>query len=303
MSLTRMLSGTSEKDILFQNTIKKIVPTQNNLKTYSNKKPFSKEFKMTSPSLLNTLEQAGITGIAFDYLLRFMVAKYIDNTILKDFATQDLVCKYAFIYLKDYVKDINMYGEKYDKIMDDILDFIHNDDNDIEKFKDIITGSLYLAKLESIVRGNSILNKMNVNNIDKEILYFDDRDIKNQLYFLCKDFERVFIKGNILKKDSIVEFNPMFNKCSKLVNGADADICIDDVLYDIKTTKSYSYKWKDIAQITSYYLFSQIERNLDVHRIAIYLARYGEIIYFDVKDFNKNDKLETINKIKEIIGY
>lgn len=300
MSLTRILKGNSERDTKFKNEINKIVPKRNELKTISNNMPYSNNFKMKVPNLVKGMEQSSITGTAFDYLARFIIAKYIKNPKCKKTALMDLVC-YSGIYVLDKKKiDTERINRKLEDIISDIEYFIYSKDTSLETFKKIITHSLYLAKLEEIARGNK---RELSNNIIEELLNYDDRDIKNQLYFLCKDFVRVFIDGNILKKHSKVIFNPIFNKCSMLVQGADADLIIDGVLYDIKTTKFNEYKWQDIAQITGYYLFSEIENLYNIKRIAIYLARYGEIIYFDVENFSCISKEEVIRNIKKIIKY
>lgn len=84
----------------------------------------------------------------------------------------------------------------------------------------------------------------------------------------------------------------------EIVKGADADIYIDGVLYDFKTTKYYSYKKNDIQQIISYYLLYRInlrffddrsdfiiefEEILPIREVAIYQARYGEISILDME--------------------
>lgn len=89
-----------------------------------------------------------------------------------------------------------------------------------------------------------------------------------------------------------------------MIGGADADLYIDGVLYDFKTSKQYGYKGKDVQQLISYYIFSKINIDNDdltssfvkfdqdpyhINRVAIYLARFGEVNYVDVESIGKDN--------------
>ena len=101
--------------------------------------------------------------------------------------------------------------------------------------------------------------------------------------------------NKVVTTNSNVIFNPHFEDCSSVVRGTDG------VLYDFKTTKYNSYNPKDIQQIISYYLFNRINIKLydtgssfvshnydctNIDKTSIYLARYGEINYLDMKSIN-----------------
>ena len=122
--------------------------------------------------------------------------------------------------------------------------------------------------------------------------------------------------NKVVATNSNVIFNPSFGICSTAVRGADADIFIDGVLYDFKTTKYYSYNSKDIQQIISYYLFSRINTKMydskssfvsydydctNIDRVSIYLARYGEINYLDIDLINPVLIEKSIEEILELL--
>ncbi|WP_162309362.1 hypothetical protein [Cohnella abietis] len=93
-----------------------------------------------------------------------------------------------------------------------------------------------MASLETVARSG--LPPM---DIEKSLI--DDTDIKiiNDLKLLCEVFQSKFINAGIVKENSNVVFNPRFGIVSMFCGGADADIFIDDTLYDFKCTKSRGY--------------------------------------------------------------
>jgi hypothetical protein len=75
--------------------------------------------------------------------------------------------------------------------------------------------------------------------------------------------------------------NPTFDLASELVQGADADIIIDDCLIDIKTTKYLRLKVADLHQIVGYYILCLLsgksaKRSLgEIRRVGIYFSRHA----------------------------
>ena len=75
--------------------------------------------------------------------------------------------------------------------------------------------------------------------------------------------------------------NPTFGRASELVGGADADLVIDDIIIDIKTTKKLSLERTAFSQVMRYYVLHHI-RNAGrmraqpkISRVGIYFSRYG----------------------------
>jgi hypothetical protein len=75
--------------------------------------------------------------------------------------------------------------------------------------------------------------------------------------------------------------NPTFDLASELVEGADADIIIDDCLIDIKTTKYLRLKVADLHQVVGYYILCLLsgksaKRPLgEIRRVGIYFSRHA----------------------------
>jgi hypothetical protein len=76
----------------------------------------------------------------------------------------------------------------------------------------------------------------------------------------------------------------------KLVGGADADIIIDDMIIDIKTTKHLRLLPEDYYQLIGYYVLSLLGKlnggrsRGKIKRLGIYFSRYGYLYTFNVKD-------------------
>lgn len=70
--------------------------------------------------------------------------------------------------------------------------------------------------------------------------------------------------------------NPHFGKASELVEGADADILVDDTLIEVKTTKLLEFTAEMFRQLIGYYTLHSIARSQPrIRAIAVYFARYG----------------------------
>lgn len=301
MSLTTFLRGKNEKEIKFQTIINKIQPDKSEFKTLSNKDSFSHEFILKAPNNLIKSADSMIVGTTFDYLARFRIAQKIENNE-KDTCCRRIVAEGFFLKFFLGSHRDRLRG-KFDEGIDYIIKFINSN---YSVNKDLIHYAYFFGRLEQCWRCGRLIE-----NID-ELLDPPSKEIEDDLINLMSVFDDLFL-NKVVTVNSNVIFNPSFGNCSSVVRGADGDIFIDGVLYDFKTTKYNSYNSKDIQQIISYYLFNRINIKFydtrssfvshnyectNIDRVAIYLARYGEINYLDVNSINS----ELIEKsIKDIL--
>lgn len=148
-------------------------------------------------------------------------------------------------------------------------------------------------------------------------------------------FKNSFINEGILRRDSDVVFSPTFGEWSRHL-GAYADLYIDGVLYDIKSSAKITYRGDMVSQIYGYYLAyvlnneftcrHRIEEgkrilgfptsleceskydessllNKEVHSIALYFSRFGDI---EICNLNKCDcslcKEKVINIANAVVN-
>ena len=104
---------------------------------------------------------------------------------------------------------------------------------------------------------------------------------------LVNVFIDCFITSGLVRKNSSVICHPWFEPWSSELGGGIADLYLDGVLYDFKSTKKTGYSWEDVGQIYAYYILSQLcakhptessfWANYPVHAISLYYARLGDV--------------------------
>jgi hypothetical protein len=131
--------------------------------------------------------------------------------------------------------------------------------------KRILNTAIFLAKLDVRIRIGIIDN--NLDNIESEKLAE------------LEDLFRIVPWKKFKAKEQCI-LNPTFNKGSTLVGGADADLIIDNLLIDIKSSKHCKISRDDINQVIGYYLLSIIGgvtdcKKIGINELGIYFASYG----------------------------
>ena len=307
MGLKNMLEKTELREI-----IKPIVPTkyQYTSNLHFSVKLFSKDYPLLASNELTNKKDSSIVGIAFDYMARFIIAHYIEKDKMK--ALNNLVCINAFGILKNVLtpKQFEFYKMQFFEAGVIIRDYIMNK---TDNYIDIIPYVFLLSKLEQIQRTYPLVDPKSVlKDLDNTRMVELENDLKKN----CEVFEDVFIKSELVKKDSVVVFNPHFGMWSVKCGGADADIFIDGVLYDFKCTVSYSYKFLDSAQICGYYLLHRLSKSdmdyecdeenvplryMDIKAIALYKSRFGVIEKYNI-NFDKEIFDNVIENSKKYLN-
>lgn len=291
MSLTSLIKGKTETDKKVQTILRNAIPKKSEFSSMSEHQAFSQHVPIQVPYELSISYHASVVGTAFDYMARLLIAR-----LKKDLMEDELVARRGLDIILKYEK-FHPAGKKltarvekkYKQAIRQINQFTKKEKVDV---KEVVPHACFLSRLEHIFRSG--LPPM---DIQKSLLNEELEEITEDVYKLCKVFEEVFIRTNVITKDSDVVYNPHFGKVSMGCGGADADVYIDGTLYDFKSTKAKGYKWQDIAQIYGYFLLDCIAYDMndksaslygrDIKRIAIYKARYGEIEYVDTATLSK----------------
>jgi len=219
-----------------------------------------------------------LIGTAFDYLLRFYIAKN-NNIISKKWVCEDIE-----------------YLVKFDDNLKEITEeIINNAKNAYKEYlnkglisENIINSVIYLAKLDGILRSGGVLP----NSIDIEP--GDIEDLK-KLYSI--------IPNNLFKNGGICILNPTFGTASLMVGGADADLIIGGTLIDIKTTISLKFTKDYFKQLVGYYILSEldgidgIKDKIKIKKLGIYYSRYGYLFTFNVFDIVTEKQLKQFKEL------
>lgn len=261
------------------------------------------------PRLINTKKEIlalplttnyGLIGTAFDYLLRFYIKVLNPNAI-----TRRWVAEGGLKLLKKCRKDDNIIINDKSKLVR--LKSINKlSDKTIEMFREekkvsynlvkkgislskeiyslflkdgkindtLIKIALLLGKLDPIYRARYVPRKIKLDN--KDI-----KDLNNLI---------TLVDPRLFKAKKICLLNPTFKKASELVKGADADLVIDDMLIDIKTTKYLQNKQDYFNQLIGYYTLYRIggisgmPATNKIKRLGIYFSRHGYLQLYNIKD-------------------
>jgi hypothetical protein len=115
-----------------------------------------------------------------------------------------------------------------------------------------------LAKLDAIVRAGYFPTNF-ISDVN------DVADL-NQIHSLIK-------KSEVFKNKKELNLNPNFRESSKLVLGADADLIIDDELYDIKTFQDIYLDNDSWLQLVGYCILADLE-GMGLRKAGIYFTRH-----------------------------
>lgn len=223
----------------------------------------------------------GIVGTAFDYLLRFYLQHHNKSTFIQ---------RETWNADDSYKKLINFFSKsdkhrarskiiiaQYDQTKTNYSKYI----SDGHLTDSLIANTIFLAKLESYFRGGS----QNIDNHDPE----DVKDLRSLISLVDKTHFTAKHRCYL---------NPTFGEGSILVDGADADLIIDNTLIDIKTIKHLKLEREHLDQILCYYILSLIggvnnnPNEKPIENIGLYFARHGELWTLPIHQFGDKRKFE-----------
>jgi hypothetical protein len=257
------------------------------------------DFNVTLPMLAPPKSKRySLVGTAFDYLFRFMMQSLNPNAI-----SGHWLAEYWPFFL-DCIDE----EEEYDGVNAIIAAAIKKDPfarkchaillegKECHK-KYIDTGRMEKAIIESSIRLAQIDGFVRSKG-------FEDPDLGKVREEDVRDLRRLISlvdpKQFVAKKRCVL--NPTFKNASKLVAGADADLLIDGMLIDIKTTKYLKLDREYINQLIGYYILSRIggidnvprkhQRRIDT--LAIYYSRYGFLFKFPVRNIAAQKRWQPV---------
>lgn len=235
---------------------------------------FKKEFPLSRISLQGEMKAVPVTknyslvGTAFDYLFRFYLEHENPNCVTKHWVAEDSLALLE--------QTIDEYGKKATKEMLDASDkmmlLLEDAKENHEKYlntgnlgDDLIRSSVELAQIDAYYRSGII--PPSLGHVDSG----DVQDLRNLVSL---------VKPDTFKAKNACFLNPTFGYGSQLVGGADADLIVDDMLVDLKTTKFLSFTQEHYNQLIGYYILSKLGKvneseDIPISKIGIYFSRHG----------------------------
>jgi hypothetical protein len=146
----------------------------------------------------------------------------------------------------------------------------------------LFASTIVLAKLDMIYR---------IGRLEPNLMDYEDGDILDLKNLIS------IVDDSIFKSKNFCTLNPIFDDASLLVGGADADMIIDDMLIDIKTTKNLKFEREHFDQLIGYYILNRIGHveglNGKIGRIGIYFSRHGILHSIPTSQIAENPKLDS----------
>jgi hypothetical protein len=227
------------------------------------KPAFKAKLELMAPPLTN---HYSLIGTTFDYLFRFHLL-----LINRGAETFEWAAEKSLHNLRSNTK----WYVRAEKI-------ITNAREQLELFLDsgdlteqLLASTLRLAKLDSLYRSRFLDETM------EEVDLEDIQDLKNLIKIV--DFSK-------WKADNVCLLNPDFGWASTLVDGADVDIVIDDMIIDIKTVQQMKLTRDYFNQLIGYYTLHEIggitglPAEQPIKRLGIYFSRFGYLHTFAVDE-------------------
>ncbi|HEY9295675.1 MAG TPA: hypothetical protein VIQ31_04760, partial [Phormidium sp.] len=158
-----------------------------------------------------------LVGTAFDYLMRFYLKmlnpQAVDSGWIAEITLNALKRQGANRLYQQALFIVTQARENY-------TEFLKSQ----EITDDLISSTLQLAKLDVIYRAG---------RIDQNLQHVEPADIEDMKALIS------VVDLSQFKTEGVVVLNPTFGLGSVKVREADADLVIDDLLIDIKTTKNF----------------------------------------------------------------
>lgn len=223
-------------------------------------------------------ENYAMIGTAFDYLLRFEVARLnsdkTDNERRGGWVAEKAAEQISDPELQKEAQDmVESARERRDEYI-----------STGEMTDSLLRSVIHLARLDPIFRARRGHDK-----IGADINSGDIEDLHQLLAVVPRDQ---------FKSEKLCFLNPTFGMGSLLVGGADGDLVIDDKIIDFKTTKKWSVRRRSFNQLIGYYTLhkidgvERIEPKPEIRRLCVYFSRHGVMHTYHIQDLVEPDDFE-----------
>ena len=199
-------------------------------------------------------------GAALDYLLRFRLQREFGGCVTRSWVAEDSV---AALESGAIACDRGVLSEANARL--DAARAAHRAYMETGVVEDgLLAATLDLAQLDAIFRTGTVYDFVDADPSDMG-------DLRGILEVSKSRFP-------VPSRECYL--NPDFGDASDMVGGADADVVVDGMLVDIKTTRTLSFGQDMYNQLVGYYVLSLLGRingtdDVDLSFVGIYYARYG----------------------------
>ena len=266
--------------------------------------PFEKPHLGGIMAAVPVTKNYSLIGTAFDYLLRFRLEREYPSYNTRRWVAED-VPELISEQMPDIGKRMSSHIKTAKVIHDDYI-------NSGNMTDDLIKTTVILAQMDVAYRAGVVVKSFDIVNEG------DMRDLKKLVSI---------VDVKMFKPEQRGFLNPTFGYGSLLVSGADADVIVDDMLIDIKTTKKMDFTRDYFNQLVGYYILSRLGMvntdmdvvddddkyddgkglvvtlpdgrkatfsitgsPTDIKKIGIYFSRYGRLYTIPIEPIRENPR-------------
>jgi hypothetical protein len=228
-------------------------------------------------------------GIAFGYLLNFIIKRLNPNVVDLESAAESSLEILNLIHpeylnqaetIINKIKELKINYVKTGKINNELLKYTLL----ISRLDRYVHSGIFSENLEKYDKKDIEDLKNLINAVDLELFKTD------KICILNPRFGNEIIDSNIknILKRSFEDLK--LDTLEKHLPGAEPDLIIDDIMIDVKTTKSPKFEREYLNQLLGYYTYYKLfglkvyPSDNRIKRIGIYFSRYGHLSEYFVKD-------------------
>jgi len=252
------------------------------------KPPFKTDAKIVAEPLTN---HYSLVGTAFDYLTRFYLRYLNPESIESPWVAElgrERLRRFPELFVTKGFKprEIKRALGKADDIISRAKKLCLTYERTGKITDDLIASAVCLSQLDLLFRPSII--DSNMGQVDKK----DVEDLRNLISA---------IDVNLFKAEKLCVLNPTFGKGSELVGGADCDLLIDNILIDIKTTKTLKFQRDHFNQLVGYYILFTIggvdgAPSANIKHVGIYYSRYSLLHTIPITTLTENTHFTEFKK-------
>jgi hypothetical protein len=202
----------------------------------------------------------GLVGTAFDYLLRWHLQRATPHACTRPWAAEAAIGRLPASQRPHAIALLQLAKDQHARFL------VHGD-----LTEELCAAAIGLARLDAVFRSGRGRAEIGVPPLPQDLA-----DLRALL---------AAVPASLTRPLDRCLLNPTFGEASRAVGGADADLVLDDMLVDVKTTKNFKLERMAFDQLIGYFLLATLggmdadpEPSRAITQVAIYFARYGCLV-------------------------
>lgn len=289
MSITTILNDHSFNDLKYY--IRSYSPKKANFISNTGYPAFSTKIPIKFAGATTSTHEVAKVGEISDYAFCLEILRYVKRDKLRNF--QNFFCHIdsAFNLIIQLDSEHGEFLKRcYNSLKTNCLRYMWN--NNVE-LSEVVQYANLINKIENYHRVPCEYRDSFWNTLSDPC----PQQVVEDVVKLIEIFRECFFDKGVIKENSTILLHPTLGTHTS--PSGIADLFVDGILYDFKSTKRNGYKWQDVGQLYGYYILHRLHLKYDkdtsfaepvsmneIVGISLYYSRYGDIETCDLNDCN-----------------